>query len=95
MAYCVHLHAGHEPTWISFDPSGQGQEGGHIELGPDESSGQLQLTVQAGRRFVAGGVIAVQDLWQVGRGGRFPPPLPSPSPLMLFILALKPKGSLG
>lgn len=67
---------GHEPTWISFDPSGQGQEGGHIELGPDESSGQLQLTVQAGRRFVAGGVIAVQDLWQLAEA----PTRPSRSP---------------
>ena len=37
-----------------------------MELGPDETSGQLQIAVQAGRQFVAAGVIRVQELWQVG-----------------------------
>lgn len=60
------LHAGHEPSWVSFAPSGRGQEGGYLELGPDHTCGQLQITVQAGRRFVASGIVAVQELWQVG-----------------------------
>ncbi|KAL3157276.1 hypothetical protein ABBQ38_001509 [Trebouxia sp. C0009 RCD-2024] len=57
---------GHEPSWVSFAPSGRGQEGGYLELGPDHTCGQLQITVQAGRRFVASGIVAVQELWQVG-----------------------------
>ena len=59
------LHAGHEPSWVSIDQTGGGQEGEYIELGPDETHGQLRITVQAGMRFVAGGVIAMQQLWQV------------------------------
>ena len=61
----VKLHAGHEPSWVSFDPAGRGQEGEYIELGPDETHGQLQITVQAGRRCAAGAVIPLQQLWQV------------------------------
>ncbi|KAL3146190.1 hypothetical protein ABBQ32_002896 [Trebouxia sp. C0010 RCD-2024] len=56
---------GHEPSWVLFDSSGRGPEGGYLELGPDHTNGQLQITVQAGRCFVAGGTIAVQELWQV------------------------------
>lgn len=59
------LHAGHEPSWVSSDQTGGEQEGEYIELGPDETHGQLRITVQAGMRFVAGGVIAMQQLWQV------------------------------
>ena len=56
---------GHDPLWVSFDPSGHSQGGGYIELGPDETHGQLQITLQSGRRFVAGGATAIQQLWQV------------------------------
>lgn len=62
----VHLCTGHEPSWVSFDPSGHSQGlGGYVELGPNETHGQLQITLQSGRRFIAGAAIAMQQLWQV------------------------------
>ena len=36
-----------------------------MEFGADEGQKQLQITVQTGRQFIAGGIIAVQELWQV------------------------------
>lgn len=59
------LLAGHNPSWIAFGPTGRGQEGEHMEFGAEEASSHMQITVQAGRRFVAEGVVAVQELWQV------------------------------
>ena len=76
------LHAGHDPSWISFGPSGRGQQGEHNELGPNENSGQLQITVQAGRRFVANGVIAVQQLWQVSSAASHTHPAPASHAMM-------------
>lgn len=57
--------AGHEPSLITFGSSGRGQKGGYIEFGPDETRGRLEIIVQSGSRTVAGGVISVEELWQV------------------------------
>ncbi len=57
--------AGHEPSLVTFGSSGRGQEGGYIEFGPDETWGRLEIIVQSGSRIVAGGVISVEELWQV------------------------------
>ena len=57
--------AGHQPSQILIGPNGRGQEGGHIEFGPDETNGTLQISLQAGKRFIARGTVPVQDLWQV------------------------------
>jgi len=57
--------AGHEPSLVTFGSSGRGQEGGYIEFGPDETRGRLEVIVQSGSRTVAGGIISVDELWQV------------------------------
>lgn len=59
--------SGHEPSWINFGPSGRGHKGGHIEFGPNETSGHLQISVHSGTHFVAGGVISVEQLWQLAK----------------------------
>ncbi|KAL0049263.1 hypothetical protein WJX82_009993 [Trebouxia sp. C0006] len=58
---------GHEPSLVTFGSSGRGQEGGFIEFGPDETRGRLEVIVQSGSRTVAGGIISVDELWQLAK----------------------------
>lgn len=50
---------------VTFGSNGRGQDGGYIEFDPDETRGRLEIIVQSGSRTVAGGVIPVEELWQV------------------------------
>ncbi|KAL0019688.1 hypothetical protein WJX79_007916, partial [Trebouxia sp. C0005] len=57
----------HEPSLVTFGSNGRGQDGGYIEFDPDETRGRLEIIVQSGSRTVAGGVIPVEELWQLAK----------------------------
>ncbi|KAA6421600.1 MAG: hypothetical protein FRX49_08543 [Trebouxia sp. A1-2] len=59
--------SGHEPSLVTFGSNGRGQDGGYIEFDPDETRGRLEIIVQSGSRTVAGGVIPVEELWQLAK----------------------------
>ncbi|DBA72378.1 TPA: hypothetical protein ACH3X2_010528 [Trebouxia sp. C0005] len=63
----VSMQLRHEPSLVTFGSNGRGQDGGYIEFDPDETRGRLEIIVQSGSRTVAGGVIPVEELWQLAK----------------------------